>query len=411
MTKARAVAPAPPRTGLELASGSGRALVVDDDDQMRGFCRKVLEGLGLSVETADCAQEAWTRMLGGRFDFVLTDIAMTDPRAGVTLAEEVKNRWPETDVVMMTGQPALETAIPSLVTGAFDYLIKPFPRQRLEAVAGRLIGLRRLARELGREKLLRSELEAAYAELQKVERLKAALISRVNHELRTPVSIARMAAGLLENEVPGPAGKEALRMLARAVDRMEGVSEDLLLFARTAAENLPLDKAETDVQALLGRIIEDHKPLWEVRRLSVKLSSEGARRALLADSGLLKAAFTRLFLNAINFNKKDGRIDVPVVYRPAEIVVAFSDTGVGVALDKRESVFDGLYQAAEHMTREVGGLGVGLAVARRIVEAHGGEVSVSSRVGEGSVFTVRLPDPMVSPDPKVGASRGQRNNP
>ena len=398
------VDPDPPLRGLELASESGRALVVDDDDQVRGFCRKVLEGLGMAVETAGCAKEAWERMLGGRFDFVLTDIAMADPHAGVTLAEEVKNRWPETDVLMMTGQPALETAIPSLKTGVFDYLIKPFPRRQLEAVVRRLIGLRRLARELGREKLLRSELEAAYAELQKVERLKVALLSRVSHELRTPVTVARMAAGLLEAEVPGPVGKDILRKLAGAIGRMEDVAEDLILFARTETGDLPLDKAQTDLQALLAGVIEAHRPLWERRRLSVTLSSEGERRTILADGGLLKTAFTRLLLNAIHFNRKGGRIDVSVGYGPAEVAVAFSDTGAGVALDQREKIFDGLYQAAEHMTREVGGLGVGLAVARRIMEAHGGAISVSSRVGEGSVFTVRLPGLRVSPSLEMGLS-------
>jgi signal transduction histidine kinase len=305
---------------------------------------------------------------------------------------------------MMTGQPALESAIPSLKTGAFDYLIKPFPSQQLEAMARRLIGLRRLARELGREKLLRSELEAAYAELQKVERLKVALLSRVSHELRTPVTVARMAACLLEAEVPGPAGKEVLRKLSDAISHMQDVVENLILFARTETEDLHLDKAQTDLQALLAGIIEAHKPLWEQRQLSVNLRSEGESRTIAVDGGLLRAAFTRLFLNAINFNKKKGRIDVSVAYGPAQIVVVFSDTGAGIVLDQRERIFDGLYQAAEHMTRQVGGLGVGLAVARRVVEAHGGAVSVSSRPGEGSVFTVRLPDLKVSPSLKAELS-------
>lgn len=383
---------------------SGRALVVDDDEQVRAFCRRVLEGLGVVVETAGSAKEAWARMLGGRFDFVLTDIAMTDPRAGVTLAEEVKNRWPETDVVMMTGQPAIETAIQSLRTGVFDYLIKPFRSQQLEVVARRLIGLRRLALELEREKFLRSELEAAYAELQKVERLKVALISRVSHELRTPVAIARMASSLLEDEVPAAAGKAVLIKLSGAIDNMQSVVEDLILFSRAKTDHFPLNKTETDIQVLLERIIEAHRPLWEARRLRVRLSADGVCRPLLADGDHLKAAFTRLLLNAIHFNKQEGRIDVSVVYGPDAITVAFSDTGVGVALDKREKIFDGLYQAAEHMTRTVGGLGVGLAITRRIVEAHGGEVSVSSRPGEGSIFSVRLPDLKIAPNKTVDGS-------
>ncbi|MBI5211109.1 MAG: response regulator [Elusimicrobia bacterium] len=391
---------------MMAAPEPGRALVVDDDENVAAVCRRVLEGLGLGVESAASAKEAWERMLAARFDFVLTDINMADSRAGVTLAEEVKNRWPETDVVMMTGLPGLETAIPSLKTGVFDYLIKPFPNEQLSAVARRLLGMRRLARELEREKLLRAELSAAYAELQKVERLKEALLSRVSHELRTPVAIGRMAAELLKDEVPSPAGKDVLERLAGALERMQAVVEDLILFARTRAEGLPLNKAQTDLQALLERLVEAHKPLWQGRGVSVKLSAEGVPRPILADERLLEAAFTRLLLNAIQFNRKEGRIAVSTAYWPAEVAVAFSDTGAGVALDEGERIFDGLYQAAEHMTREVGGLGVGLAVARSIVEAHGGELSVKSRPGEGSVFTVRLPIPSGdrAPGPASGRS-------
>lgn len=374
-----------------LAAKSGRVLIVDNDEQIRVFCRRVLEELGLTVETAGSSKEAWERMLAGRFDIVLTDIAMTDPRAGVTLAGDVKNRWPETDIVMMTGRPALETAIESLKTGVCDYLIKPFRSEQLKTVARRLIGLRRLMLELEREKFLRADLESAYAELQKVERLKVALISRVNHELRTPVAIARMASSLLEDQVPTKAGKEVLKKLSGALDNLQSVVEDLILFARAKTDDLPLNKTEADIRTLLERIIEEHRPLWERRRLRVKLSLKGERRPLAADAGLLKTAFTRLLLNAIYFNKREGRIDVSAAYGPDALVVAFSDTGVGVAKDQHERIFDGLYQVAEHMTREVGGLGVSLAITRRIVEAHGGEVSVATRPGEGSVFTVRLP--------------------
>lgn len=378
---------------MDALRESGRVLVVDDDPQMLVFCRRSLERPDLEVRTAVSPQEALERMAEGPFDLVLSDVRMAAADSGVALAEEIQNRWPETDVMMMTGDPALDTAIPSMKAGTCDYLVKPFLPGRLMAAARRVLGMRRLAGQLEAERMLRKELEAAYAELRKVERLKAALLSRVSHELRTPVAIARMAAGLLEDEVAGPAGKDVLKRLSGALDRMQAVVEDLILFARTRAGDLPVRKARTDLQALLERIVESHRPLWEGRRLSVKVSCEGEPRAVLADAGLLEAAFTRLLLNAIHFNGKEGRIGVSVAYGPAEASVAFSDTGVGIALDERERIFDGLYQAAEHMTREVGGLGVGLAVARRIVEAHGGELSVRSAPGEGSVFTARLPAP------------------
>lgn len=368
---------------------AARILVVDDDAQMRALCRRALTEAGVTVETASGPEEALAQLGRGAFDILITDMQMNDPRAGVDLAQEVRDRWPRTDILIMTGQPSLETAVSTLKTGAADYLIKPFSAPQLQAVVRNLLGLRRLRHELERQKLVSQKLAEDYAVLQKLEQLKSGLIGRVSHELRTPVTIALMAAETIKDEV-SPAGLISYAKLEGALRRMQSTVEDLLLFAQTQNEGFQISKSAVDLWPMLERLVADYRPLWEKRGLSVELALKGARRPLLADAELMKETFSRLLLNAINFNRSGGSIRILAAYEPEKTSFVFTDTGEGVSTEEQRLIFDGLYQVACHLTRTVGGLGVGLAIVRRIIEAHGGKLAVESVPGSGSVFTILL---------------------
>ena len=106
---------------------------------------------------------------------------------------------------------------------------------------------------------------------------------------------------------------------------------------------------------------------------------------------MIESACAHLLLNAIFFNKTGGKIVIEGRNSENGAALSFADTGIGIPQDQRKGLFDGFYQAAEYMTRRVGGLGLGLAIVRRIAEAHDGTISVTSREGEGSVFTRSLP--------------------
>jgi signal transduction histidine kinase len=113
---------------------------------------------------------------------------------------------------------------------------------------------------------------------------------------------------------------------------------------------------------------------------------------------LLRTAFKHLLLNAVRFNTNGGRVWIEATNAPGRLEIRFSDTGIGIAPEARARVFDRFYQVAEHMTRKVGGLGLGLAIVRRIIEAHGGHATVEPREGGGSVFLVSLPETKAPPE-------------
>lgn len=257
---------------------------------------------------------------------------------------------------------------------------------------------RRLSKELDREKILRQELAVAYSELKKVERLKDAFLSRLQHELRTPLAkIIGITDVIADGAMDALGSARFTEILRSSTARMREVVEQLLLFADTHSQDLLLDRSRLDLEQAIKELVQNYALLLEEKRLNVEISF-GKMEPLLADADLVKRAFNHLFLNAIHFNKAGGSIRIEGRQDADEVVVAFSDTGMGIPQNQLSNVFDSFYQVAEYMTRKVGGLGLGLAIVRRIVEAHGGKVSGRSQEGSGSTFTVSLPRRQTSQD-------------
>ncbi|TPW19007.1 MAG: two-component system, cell cycle response regulator, partial [Elusimicrobia bacterium] len=158
-------------------NGEGASvLVVDDEPAVRATCARVLRDMGLRVECAAGPEAAVALLEKRRFDLVLTDLGLPNPGDGERLAGEVRRRDPSADVLIMTGFPALESALAALRSGVYDYLVKPFGPAALQAAVSRCLEKRSLSAELRREKSLRTELQSAYRELQKVERVKESLL-------------------------------------------------------------------------------------------------------------------------------------------------------------------------------------------------------------------------------------------
>ena len=362
-----------------MKTNSGKMLVVDDEEPIRSLCERTLGRLGLAVEQAQNAQEALARLEREPFDCVLTDIVMPGPRDGAALTEEIRERFPATDVIVMTGAPTLAGAVSTLTHGALDYLSKPFGPTALESTVARCFEKRRLAAELHGEGLL------------KVERAKTAFLSILNHELRTPLTIAMAAAQVLETAPDPRQTEKAASLLRSSLAREKEVVEDLLLFSSLASGEMEIQKTEVPLEEMISSLAGNYKSLWEGKQLSLEILPGQTVTPFWGDQRLLQAAFKHLLLNAIRFNKKGGRVQIRGEVRSERVDVLFTDTGIGIAPNQQERIFDRFYQVAEHLTRQVGGLGLGLAIARRVAEVHGGTLSVASREGEGSVFTMSLP--------------------
>jgi signal transduction histidine kinase len=212
------------------------------------------------------------------------------------------------------------------------------------------------------------------------------LIAIVSHELRLPLTnlkmrlyLARMQPEKLE---------EHLRVIEAVTDRMRVLVDDLLDNSRLALGSLPLKKRQVYLQSLIGGVIESQKLIAAQKQII--LNSEMPIEPLLdfIDPDRMAQVLVNLVDNAINYTPKGGKVTVQLAQEAGQTTIRVRDTGVGIAADVQDRIFEPFFRPEGNTTL---GTGLGLAITKEIVEAHRGTVSVESKVGHGSVFCVRLP--------------------
>lgn len=370
-------------------------LVVDDDESLLELCAIGLSRVGYDVSQADHGETALESIKSKNFDLVLTDFHMPGKVDGYGVLKAAKTKRSDTEVIIMTAMPTLQTAISTLKEGASDFIIKPFKFDHLQVVVRRCLDARLLREELSNERQLRGELETAYKELQKVEQLKESFLARVSHEIRTPLSQVLLALQILDEavdkEAQGNRSRQYLNLAMAGASRLDKTMTDLLGFVDLQRQPELGTIAPCDLQCMCEEVAERLKPAAASKKVSMSINFEPAAAKTIGDAVLLAQAFQHLIHNAILFNKDGGSVRVEGKLAGERIRVQVIDSGDGIPQSEFKNIFDSFYQIALYLTRKVEGLGLGLAITRRIVEAHGGEIMVQSKEGEGSVFTVLLP--------------------
>lgn len=215
-----------------------------------------------------------------------------------------------------------------------------------------------------------------------------------NHELRTPVAIIKMGAQLMKRR--GTYDDRAVDTILSQTDQLGRLIEDLLATSQIEADRLELRLAETDL-AVEARGVVEHLQLAG-RAVRVDVPAEPV--VVLADRQRLVQVFVNLLTNAAKYSPEGSLIVLTVARRGSEAHVSVQDQGVGIPADALPRLFSRFFRV-EGTAARVQGVGVGLYITRRIVEAHGGRITVASEPGRGSIFTVILPrsEPKASDTP------------
>lgn len=352
-----------------------KVLIVDDEPAVAKTCRRVLESLGLDVVVAASASEA--RAAGG-FDLLLADVHL-GADDGAALAAELKQARPGSAVIVMTGRPTVDAAVSSMKGGACEFLPKPFSPARLAELARAALSRQQEANELAEERAL---------QLTEAARAKDAFMSRVSHELRTPVSIMMMAADLMRPEAEDEGARKTHAHLTRAVARLDAVVGDLLTHAAGARPQAI--KRSVDLWQV-ARLVAESCGAARERDARLTLLPPSAGLEVAGDPTRLAKAVRHLLLNAVRFGPPGGEIALRGERRGGDCLLVFEDQGPGIPEEGRARVFEAFYQREDHMTREVGGLGLGLAIVDRVAREHGGEVSAGRSPDGGGAFTLKIP--------------------
>ncbi|HUZ07910.1 MAG TPA: ATP-binding protein [Candidatus Paceibacterota bacterium] len=239
--------------------------------------------------------------------------------------------------------------------------------------------------ELGQ---LAAVLNSTFARLEAAFARQRQFTSDAAHELRTPVSVMlTQAQTALNRERTAPEYRETVAACQRAAQRMRRLIESLLALARLDAGQEVLKRLPFDFSKTVSDCIEMVKPMAEER--GVKIISELSPLEITGDSEHLAQVVTNLLTNAIQYNLPDGEVRVKLESQNGLAVLTVSDTGAGIPAEDLPRVFERFYRADK--SRSTGGNGLGLAIVRAIVEAHGGMIEVASEENVGTTFTVRLP--------------------
>lgn len=404
-------------------------LVVDDSPVIRKNISEILTAHGFDVTSVGSGMEAVAAIKQKKFHLVTLDVEMPG-MAGIDVLRIVKIYDPDLFVIMVSGLSALQTALHAIRQGAYDYINKPFDpedmvlsvlralRQRnliienrkliadLQSLNQNLEGLvKQRTEELQKahEELLENHeaLETAYSKLKELDELKVKFMAIASHELRTPLTtIQGFAELLVGNRIASPDGqKRALDSIGKNVDRLASIVGEITDIAKLREKKLYFHREPVDLGRLIQSVVAEMLPLSEQRSQSLTTRVNPEVPQIDTDPHRMRQVITHMILNSIRFTPDQGKIEITLTRENQNARVTVSDTGIGVAENQRDKIFEEFYEAAPYQHHhsgtiqfQSGGIGLGLSVVKGIIEELGGKIWVESPgADKGSTFHFTLP--------------------
>lgn len=412
---------------------NARVLIVDDDP---GLLQALSETLalrmrGLAVETFDSAAAALERIGSTEFDAIVADIKMPG-MDGLQLLGRIREIQPDVPTLLITGHGEHELAVQALRGGAHDYVQKPIDRDYFVGSLTHAIECNRLTRKVAehkrsleehahelqdclnerthelrelyqREAMARAELEKTTAELEAARRRRVEVVSVIAHELATPLTTLRGYAELLTRPKVSEATRDrAKNIVLSETSRMERLVHDLVEDLEPGVTALALQVGACDLVAVVREQLEIASA--RARRQRFVLNAPD-RLESQCDTARIAQVVANLLTNAMKYAPgSDVHIELRRDGRNAHM--SFQDRGPGIPADRLATIFEPRVQlnaSRARGRRRPNGAGLGLSIARDIVEAHGGRIWAESRPGQGASFHVVLP--ITSPQRARGSRR------
>lgn len=251
----------------------------------------------------------------------------------------------------------------------------------------------RVKRQQALEEALAHE-RLAVENLKEVDQVKDALVSGVSHELRTPITSILGYLEMLEEGGFGPLGEAQARALARVKgnsSRLLALIDDLLVLSQIQDGYLAVQSTRLDLRAVVSEARGEVAGLLRTAGLELRVDLPPEPVVVLGDAERLGQVLVNLLVNATKFTDPGGHVAVGLEVREQEAVLCVSDTGIGIPEEEQEQLFERFFRASSARERAIQGSGLGLSIARALVQSHGGRIEVDSQVDVGSTFRISLP--------------------
>jgi hypothetical protein len=395
-----------PGTGGNSSRGGRTILIVDDEKINLDLTARVFRNRGFKVLTAANAPEALALVKGNNPEIVVLDYMMPEMN-GFSALKEIRQRFPATYVIILTGRGSERIAVELMKAGASDYIVKPFLNQDLVERVEKVLKVRAIEirnRELlvERDSLVReiaswnreleervrektNELQRVQGEIIQAEKMSTLgyLSAGMAHEIRNPLNSIGLYVQLVKGSPDETERLECLAKIEQEIKRIDGILRKLM----DAVKRPRFHLRQVSINEVVDSAIELFTSRMEMHRVSLKREYLRIPPPIQADPTELEQIFTNLFVNSIEEMTDGGVLGVVLDQDDSTIVIRVSDTGKGIPQENITRVFDPFF------TTKNSGTGLGLSVVLRIVRTYNGRIEVESEEGKGTVFTVFLPVP------------------
>ena len=367
-----------------------RLLLVDDEDEFRQTIAKRLAKRGMGADQAADGAECLSLLEKKAIDVVVLDVKMPGLN-GIEVLRTITDKYPQTEVILLTGQATASDGVEGIKSGAFDYLAKPIELEHLfNKIRQAYEKIQRLQAEQ-KEALYKKQMEAQMIVTERLASL-GTLAAGVAHEINNPLAIINESVGWLrqmieKDEFKNMPRKEdfakALDKVEKSVERASRITHQLLGFvgkSETAVTEVSLMALADETIQLVAHEIKK-KGIQIVRKMD---SSPGP---IWSDAYQIRQVLLNLLTNAIHAVDSEGTITIAVAAVGDRQVITVSDSGPGIAPENLAKIFEPFFSTKAPDQ----GTGLGLFVSRGIVEKLGGTIEVASDIGRGAQFSVWLP--------------------
>jgi signal transduction histidine kinase len=356
-----------------------KILIIDDEEIVAESCIQILEGSNYAIVTATDGTRGLKLVQEFQPDLVFVDLKMPGI-SGFEVLGKISGTDPTIVTVVITGYATVSSAVEAMKKGAYDFLPKPFTPDEFRLITRRGLEKRRLVLEtiaLRREK----------------EMLREQFAAIVSHELKAPLGAIQQNLWGLTAELASQLTEEQKNRLERLKTRIDDLMKLIHTWLRVMSADVKKIRENfqpTSIATVIAKAIESVQP--HATRKDIQIVAEGVEpaRFVQGDEGTLVEAVVNIVNNAVKYSRMGTPIRVKVEEKEGNVLISVTDQGVGISKEDLPFIFEDFFRAKSGEAVEKGS-GLGLALTRRIIEAHGGTISAESELGKGSTFVIRLP--------------------
>jgi signal transduction histidine kinase len=358
-----------------------RILIIDDEEVILDSCKRILKSGAYKIATAPDGLLGLNLVQEFQPDLVFVDLKMPGI-SGIEVIEKIRDADQTIVVIVITGFATVSSAVEAMKNGAYDFLPKPFTPDEFRLITQRGLDKRKLILEtiqLRREK----------------EMLREQFAAIVSHELKAPLGAVQQNLYVLVSEL----SKQLTDDQRSRFERLQVNINDLIKLILTWLRVLSVDVMKirenfkpVSLPTIISKATESVAPQATRKDIEILPELKEALPLITGDEGTLVETIVNLLGNAVKYSRTGSQIKLSVEDIDNNVFISVADTGIGVSKEDLPFIFNDFYTGKEGQKIEKSS-GLGLAIARRIIEAHNGSISVESELGKGSTFVIRLPVP------------------